>query len=143
MAQGWESLEVRRLLCCPRPQVGRCRPGSGSSCTQASLRRGPGGGRRLKEEPWSRPPECWPRMTPRFALQYAVYSQASTISIPVAMETDGPLFEDVQMLRKTVNEEARQVKALRAQLAAPLRDLLIRRVCDFRHVVGCSASRAS
>ncbi|XP_043778642.1 serine/threonine-protein phosphatase 2A 56 kDa regulatory subunit gamma isoform isoform X1 [Cervus elaphus] len=40
--------------------------------------------------------------------QYAVYSQASTISVPVAMETDGPLFEDVQMLRKTVNEEARQ-----------------------------------
>ncbi|XP_044788991.1 serine/threonine-protein phosphatase 2A 56 kDa regulatory subunit gamma isoform isoform X9 [Bubalus bubalis] len=42
--------------------------------------------------------------------QYAVYSQASTISIPVAMETDGPLFEDVQMLRKTVNEEARQTE---------------------------------
>uniref|UniRef100_A0A8B9XIA6 Serine/threonine-protein phosphatase 2A 56 kDa regulatory subunit n=1 Tax=Bos mutus grunniens TaxID=30521 RepID=A0A8B9XIA6_BOSMU len=42
--------------------------------------------------------------------QYAVYSQASTISIPVAMETDGPLFEDVQMLRKTVNEEARQAQ---------------------------------
>uniref|UniRef100_A0A8C0QET9 Serine/threonine-protein phosphatase 2A 56 kDa regulatory subunit n=1 Tax=Canis lupus familiaris TaxID=9615 RepID=A0A8C0QET9_CANLF len=40
--------------------------------------------------------------------QYAVYSQASTMSIPVAMETDGPLFEDVQMLRKAVNEEARQ-----------------------------------
>ncbi|XP_036094130.1 serine/threonine-protein phosphatase 2A 56 kDa regulatory subunit gamma isoform isoform X3 [Rousettus aegyptiacus] len=40
--------------------------------------------------------------------QYAVYSQASTVSIPVAMETDGPLFEDVLMLRKTVNEEARQ-----------------------------------
>ncbi|XP_062948203.1 serine/threonine-protein phosphatase 2A 56 kDa regulatory subunit gamma isoform isoform X3 [Cynocephalus volans] len=40
--------------------------------------------------------------------QYSVYSQASTMSIPVAMETDGPLFEDVQMLRKTVNDEARQ-----------------------------------
>lgn len=26
------------------------------------------------------------------------------------METDGPLFEDVQMLRKTVNEEARQAQ---------------------------------
>uniref|UniRef100_A0A8C0M4Z5 Serine/threonine-protein phosphatase 2A 56 kDa regulatory subunit n=1 Tax=Canis lupus familiaris TaxID=9615 RepID=A0A8C0M4Z5_CANLF len=42
--------------------------------------------------------------------QYAVYSQASTMSIPVAMETDGPLFEDVQMLRKAVNEEARQAQ---------------------------------
>ncbi|KAB0369044.1 hypothetical protein FD755_019049 [Muntiacus reevesi] len=42
--------------------------------------------------------------------QYAVYSQASTISGPVAMETDGPLFEDAQMLRKTVNEEARQAQ---------------------------------
>ncbi|XP_036119453.1 serine/threonine-protein phosphatase 2A 56 kDa regulatory subunit gamma isoform isoform X5 [Molossus molossus] len=42
--------------------------------------------------------------------QYTVHSQASTASIPVAMETDGPLFEDVQMLRKTVNEEARQAQ---------------------------------
>uniref|UniRef100_A0A8C4KZC4 Serine/threonine-protein phosphatase 2A 56 kDa regulatory subunit n=1 Tax=Equus asinus asinus TaxID=83772 RepID=A0A8C4KZC4_EQUAS len=42
--------------------------------------------------------------------QYTVYSQASSVSIPVAMETDGPLFEDVQMLRKTVNEEARQAQ---------------------------------
>uniref|UniRef100_A0A452T7G7 Serine/threonine-protein phosphatase 2A 56 kDa regulatory subunit n=1 Tax=Ursus maritimus TaxID=29073 RepID=A0A452T7G7_URSMA len=42
--------------------------------------------------------------------QYAVYSQASTMTIPVAMETDGPLFEDVQMLRKAVNEEARQAQ---------------------------------
>ncbi|XP_057589951.1 serine/threonine-protein phosphatase 2A 56 kDa regulatory subunit gamma isoform isoform X2 [Hippopotamus amphibius kiboko] len=42
--------------------------------------------------------------------QYTVYSQASTMSVPVAMETDGPLFEDVQMLRKTVNEEARQAQ---------------------------------
>nr|XP_055160057.1 serine/threonine-protein phosphatase 2A 56 kDa regulatory subunit gamma isoform isoform X2 [Nyctereutes procyonoides] len=42
--------------------------------------------------------------------QYTVYSQASTMSIPVAMETDGPLFEDVQMLRKAVNEEARQAQ---------------------------------
>lgn len=51
------------------------------------------------------------RVTPHFALQYTVYSQASTVSIPVAMETDGPLFEDVQMLRKTVKDEAHQVKA--------------------------------
>ncbi|XP_034498244.1 serine/threonine-protein phosphatase 2A 56 kDa regulatory subunit gamma isoform isoform X3 [Ailuropoda melanoleuca] len=42
--------------------------------------------------------------------QYTVYSQASTMTIPVAMETDGPLFEDVQMLRKAVNEEARQAQ---------------------------------
>ncbi|XP_059542676.1 serine/threonine-protein phosphatase 2A 56 kDa regulatory subunit gamma isoform isoform X6 [Myotis daubentonii] len=42
--------------------------------------------------------------------QYSVHSQASTMSIPVAMETDGPLIEDVQMLRKTVNEEARQAQ---------------------------------
>ncbi|XP_014646033.1 PREDICTED: serine/threonine-protein phosphatase 2A 56 kDa regulatory subunit gamma isoform isoform X4 [Ceratotherium simum simum] len=42
--------------------------------------------------------------------QYTVCSQPSTVSVPVAMETDGPLFEDVQMLRKTVNEEARQAQ---------------------------------
>lgn len=50
-------------------------------------------------------------MTPYFALQYAVYSQASAVSIPVAMETDGPQFEDVQMLKKTVSDETRQVKS--------------------------------
>ncbi|XP_031990708.1 serine/threonine-protein phosphatase 2A 56 kDa regulatory subunit gamma isoform isoform X1 [Hylobates moloch] len=42
--------------------------------------------------------------------QYTVYSQASTVSIPVAMETDGPLFEDVQMLRKTVKDVAHQAQ---------------------------------
>uniref|UniRef100_A0A8C9GCA8 Serine/threonine-protein phosphatase 2A 56 kDa regulatory subunit n=2 Tax=Piliocolobus tephrosceles TaxID=591936 RepID=A0A8C9GCA8_9PRIM len=42
--------------------------------------------------------------------QYTVYSQASTVSIPVAMETDGPLFEDMQMLRKTVKDEAHQAQ---------------------------------
>ncbi|XP_058511541.1 serine/threonine-protein phosphatase 2A 56 kDa regulatory subunit gamma isoform isoform X3 [Ochotona princeps] len=40
--------------------------------------------------------------------QYSVYSHASTVSMPVAMETDGPLLEDVQMLRKTGSDEARQ-----------------------------------
>lgn len=63
------------------------------------------------EAPESRTRALTERVIPHFALQYAVYSQASTMSIPVAMETDGPLFEDVQMLRKAVNEEARQVKA--------------------------------
>ncbi|OBS65688.1 hypothetical protein A6R68_05761 [Neotoma lepida] len=42
--------------------------------------------------------------------QYAVYSQASAMSIPVAMETDGPQFEDVQMLKKTVSDETRQAQ---------------------------------
>lgn len=75
---------------------------------------------RLREGPCSqRPvqgkgPECRPStkqtVTPYFALQYAVYSQASAMSIPVAMETDGPQFEDVQMLKKTVSDETRQVK---------------------------------
>ncbi|XP_016781263.1 serine/threonine-protein phosphatase 2A 56 kDa regulatory subunit gamma isoform isoform X7 [Pan paniscus] len=46
--------------------------------------------------------------------QYTVYSQASTMSIPVAMETDGPLFEDVQMLRKTVKDEAHQLVGRKA-----------------------------
>ncbi|KAM7230484.1 hypothetical protein CapIbe_017974, partial [Capra ibex] len=54
--------------------------------------------------------------------QYAVYSQASTISIPVAMETDGPLFEDVQMLRKTVNEEARQLVMVKTKESGPSGD---------------------
>ncbi|XP_056667237.1 serine/threonine-protein phosphatase 2A 56 kDa regulatory subunit gamma isoform isoform X2 [Monodelphis domestica] len=42
--------------------------------------------------------------------QYTVFSEASTMNLPVAMETDGPLFEDLQMLRKTVNEESRQAQ---------------------------------
>ncbi|XP_074183017.1 serine/threonine-protein phosphatase 2A 56 kDa regulatory subunit gamma isoform isoform X2 [Rhinolophus sinicus] len=42
--------------------------------------------------------------------QYTLCSQASIASIPVAMETDGPLLEDVLMLRKTVNEETRQAQ---------------------------------
>ncbi|XP_076407504.1 serine/threonine-protein phosphatase 2A 56 kDa regulatory subunit gamma isoform isoform X3 [Peromyscus maniculatus bairdii] len=46
--------------------------------------------------------------------QYAVYSQASVMSIPVAMETDGPQFEDVQMLRKTVSDETRQLVGRKA-----------------------------
>ncbi|XP_074069202.1 serine/threonine-protein phosphatase 2A 56 kDa regulatory subunit gamma isoform isoform X8 [Macrotis lagotis] len=41
--------------------------------------------------------------------QYTVYSEASTMNLPVAMETDGPIYEDLQMLRKTVNEESRQL----------------------------------
>lgn len=31
------------------------------------------------------------------------------LNSPVAMETDGPLIEDLQMLKKTVKEEACQV----------------------------------
>ncbi|XP_040830990.1 serine/threonine-protein phosphatase 2A 56 kDa regulatory subunit gamma isoform isoform X10 [Ochotona curzoniae] len=46
--------------------------------------------------------------------QYTVYSHASTVSMPVAMETDGPLPEDVQMLRKTVSDEARQLVGRKA-----------------------------
>uniref|UniRef100_A0A8C5K853 Serine/threonine-protein phosphatase 2A 56 kDa regulatory subunit n=1 Tax=Jaculus jaculus TaxID=51337 RepID=A0A8C5K853_JACJA len=42
--------------------------------------------------------------------QYTVYRQASAMSIPVAMETDGPQYEDVQMLRKTVSNEACQAQ---------------------------------
>lgn len=72
-------------------------------------------GRAVGQRPLqSEGPKCRPsteqRVTPHFALQYAVYSQASVMSIPVAMETDGPQFEDVQMLRKTVSDETRQVK---------------------------------
>ncbi|XP_027424512.1 serine/threonine-protein phosphatase 2A 56 kDa regulatory subunit gamma isoform isoform X5 [Zalophus californianus] len=42
--------------------------------------------------------------------QYAVHSQVSAVVIPVAVETDGPLLEDVQTLRKARNEEARQAQ---------------------------------
>lgn len=38
-----------------------------------------------------------------------MYVDSSGHSSPVAMETDGPLIEDVQMLKKTVADEAIQV----------------------------------
>ncbi|XP_037687773.1 serine/threonine-protein phosphatase 2A 56 kDa regulatory subunit gamma isoform isoform X2 [Choloepus didactylus] len=53
--------------------------------------------------------------------QYAVYSRASAASIPVAMEREGPLLEDVQMLRKTVSEEARQLVGRKAVSTAQVR----------------------
>lgn len=37
------------------------------------------------------------------------------------METDGPYFEDVQMLRKTVNEEARLGKSAKSSAACLVR----------------------
>ncbi|XP_041121894.1 serine/threonine-protein phosphatase 2A 56 kDa regulatory subunit gamma isoform isoform X3 [Polyodon spathula] len=40
--------------------------------------------------------------------QYTVCVDSSGLNSPVAMETDGPLIEDVQMLKKTVEEEAIQ-----------------------------------
>ncbi|XP_062974130.1 serine/threonine-protein phosphatase 2A 56 kDa regulatory subunit gamma isoform isoform X2 [Elgaria multicarinata webbii] len=38
--------------------------------------------------------------------QYSVCSDTCLVSSPVAMETDGPLIEDLQVVRKTVKEEA-------------------------------------
>ncbi|NXD76832.1 2A5G phosphatase, partial [Halcyon senegalensis] len=42
--------------------------------------------------------------------QYPTYSDTSLLNSPVAMETDGPLIEDLQMLKKTVKEEACQAQ---------------------------------
>ncbi|XP_042322360.1 serine/threonine-protein phosphatase 2A 56 kDa regulatory subunit gamma isoform isoform X2 [Sceloporus undulatus] len=38
--------------------------------------------------------------------QYSVYSDTCLVSSPVAMETDGPLIEDLHVLKNTVKEEA-------------------------------------
>lgn len=38
-----------------------------------------------------------------------MYVDSSGLNSPVEMETDGPLIEDVLMLKKTVEEEATQV----------------------------------
>ncbi|XP_030071400.1 serine/threonine-protein phosphatase 2A 56 kDa regulatory subunit gamma isoform isoform X2 [Microcaecilia unicolor] len=40
--------------------------------------------------------------------QYPKYTDFSVLNSPVAMETDGPLLEDVQMLKKAMKEEASQ-----------------------------------
>ncbi|MEE6493684.1 hypothetical protein FKM82_016917 [Ascaphus truei] len=42
--------------------------------------------------------------------QYPMYTDTSALNSPVAMETDGPLLEDVQMLKRTVREEATQAQ---------------------------------
>ncbi|XP_030414600.1 serine/threonine-protein phosphatase 2A 56 kDa regulatory subunit gamma isoform isoform X2 [Gopherus evgoodei] len=42
--------------------------------------------------------------------QYPTNSDTSLLNSPVAMETDGPLIEDLQMLKKTVKEEACQAQ---------------------------------
>ncbi|XP_037756884.1 serine/threonine-protein phosphatase 2A 56 kDa regulatory subunit gamma isoform isoform X2 [Chelonia mydas] len=42
--------------------------------------------------------------------QYPTCSDTSVLNSPVAMETDGPLIEDLQMLKKTVKEEACQAQ---------------------------------
>ncbi|XP_012579829.1 PREDICTED: uncharacterized protein LOC105853571 [Condylura cristata] len=53
--------------------------------------------------------------------QYAVHSQASSVSAAVAVETDGPFSEDAQMLRKTVSEEARQSVGRKAVSSTQIR----------------------
>lgn len=107
-------------------------PGPGGAGSWGAPWQGALGGRRWEGVPLARSPRVAPRALTEsdshFALQYAVYSQASTVSIPVAMETDGPLFEDVLMLRKTVNEEARQVTA--CELAGRALARRLRSVCE-------------
>ncbi len=39
-----------------------------------------------------------------------MYIDSTSLSSPMDMETDGPFIEDVMMLKKTVEEEATQVK---------------------------------
>ncbi|XP_029453815.1 serine/threonine-protein phosphatase 2A 56 kDa regulatory subunit gamma isoform isoform X5 [Rhinatrema bivittatum] len=42
--------------------------------------------------------------------KYPKYTDFSALNSPVAMETDGPLLEDVQMLKKAMKEEASQAQ---------------------------------
>lgn len=42
-------------------------------------------------------------------VQFLVYIDPSESGVPMDMETDGPLLEDVNLLKKTVEEEALQV----------------------------------
>uniref|UniRef100_A0A667Y2C3 Serine/threonine protein phosphatase 2A regulatory subunit n=1 Tax=Myripristis murdjan TaxID=586833 RepID=A0A667Y2C3_9TELE len=43
-------------------------------------------------------------------LQFLLYIDSTGLGSPVDMETDGPLLDDVQMLKKTVEEEATQLQ---------------------------------
>lgn len=43
-------------------------------------------------------------------LQFLLYIDSTGLGSPMDMETDGPLLDDVQMLKKTVEEEATQVR---------------------------------
>lgn len=105
---------------------------TGTAGVGSSTAEGPGVGGLVGSHPPHPTPPCGDpgapqqgsQSDPYFALQYTLCSQASIASVPVAMETDGPLLEDVLMLRKTVNEEARQVNVCRAPLGALVAGLL-------------------
>lgn len=58
---------------------------------------------------------CW-------CLQYALYSDSSTTGSVFSMETETPTAEDIQLLKKTVESEASQVRLLpgRIRLTDPL-----------------------
>lgn len=56
------------------------------------------------------------------SLQFVVHVDPSSLSSPMEMETDGPLIEDVAMLKKTVEEEATQVKT----------GIVVYRTCEHR-----------
>lgn len=45
-------------------------------------------------------------------LQYALYSDSSTTGSVFSMETETPTAEDIQLLKKTVESEASQVRLL-------------------------------
>lgn len=48
--------------------------------------------------------------SPPLSVQFLVYNDSVGSGSPMDMETDGPMLDDVNMLKKTVEEEATQVK---------------------------------
>ncbi|KAG9344798.1 hypothetical protein JZ751_010485 [Albula glossodonta] len=60
---------------------------------------------------WKEREEAWVKIEnlAKSNPQFLVYIDSSGLTSPVEMETDGPLIEDVAMLKKTVEEEATQL----------------------------------
>lgn len=53
---------------------------------------------------------CLLTAPPLLPVQFLMYVDSIGSGSPMDMETDGPLLDDVNMLKKTVEEEATQVR---------------------------------
>lgn len=50
--------------------------------------------------------------SPPLSVQFLMYIDSVGSGSPMDMETDGPMLDDVNMLKKTVEEEATQVRSV-------------------------------
>lgn len=59
---------------------------------------------------------------PLLPVQFLMYIDSVGSDSPMDMETDGPLLDDVNLLKKTMEEEATQVSSVRARIVQRSRE---------------------